>query len=181
MSTSTEGVALITGASSGIGAALAKRFAAGGHPLVLVARSGDKLARLAESLTREYGVKILVQAADLAKPDAARALSAALKRRRVAVDILVNNAGALQQGPFIAIPPRRHQDLIDLNVSGLTAMLAQFLPAMRRRRRGRVRPRDARRRRKDSCLRRDRRLRCRWPERSCGRELRLGRGLDLFW
>ena len=137
-STARAGTALITGASSGIGAALAKRFAAGGHPLVLVARSGDKLAKLAESLTREYGVKILVQPADLAKPDAARALSAALKRRRVAVDILVNNAGALQQGPFIAIPPRRHQDLIDLNVSGLTAMLAQFLPEMRRRRRGRV-------------------------------------------
>ena len=137
-SSARPGTALITGASSGIGAALAKRFARGGHPLVLVARSRGKLARLSESLTREYGVKVWVQPADLARPDAARALSAALKRQRVAVDILVNNAGVLQQGRFIAISARRHQDLIDLNVSGVTAMLAQFLPAMRRRRRGRV-------------------------------------------
>jgi short-subunit dehydrogenase len=132
------GTALITGASSGIGAALARRFATAGHPLVLVARSHARLATLAESLTRDHGVKVWVQTADLAKPNAARALYAVLKRRRVTVDILVNNAGILEQGRFTAISARRHQDLIDLNVSGLTAMLAQFLPAMCRRRRGRV-------------------------------------------
>ena len=137
-SSARAGTALITGASSGIGAALATRFAAAGHPLVLVARSRGKLASLAESLTREYRVKVWVQTADLARPGAAQALSAALKRQRIAVDILVNNAGILQNGRFTAIPARRHQDLIDLNVSGLTAMLAQFLPAMCRRRRGRV-------------------------------------------
>ena len=137
-SSARPGTALITGASSGIGAALAKRFAAGGHRLVLVARSRGKLARLAESLARDYGVKVWVQPADLARPDAARTLSTALQRQRVAVDILVNNAGVLQQGRFTAIPARRHQDLIDLNVSGVTAMLAHFLPAMCRRRRGRV-------------------------------------------
>ena len=137
-SSARPGTALITGASSGIGAALAERFAAGGHRLVLVARSRGKLARLAESLARDYGVKVWVQPADLARPDAARTLSTALKRQRVAVDILVNNAGVLQQGRFTAIPARRHQDLIDLNVSGVTAMLAHFLPAMCRRRRGRL-------------------------------------------
>jgi short-subunit dehydrogenase len=132
------GTALITGASSGIGAALARRFATAGHPLVLVARSRGKLDKLAESLKRDHGVKVCVRTADLAKPNAARALYAALRRRRVTVDILVNNAGVLEQGRFTAIPARRHQDLIDLNVSGLTAMLVQFLPAMCRRRRGRV-------------------------------------------
>lgn len=132
------GTALITGASSGIGAALARRFAVAGHPLVLVARSGGKLARLAASLSRDYGVKVWVQAVDLAKPNGARALNATLRRQQVTVDILVNNAGVLEHGRFTAIPARRHQELIDLNVSGLTAMLAQFLPAMCRRRRGRV-------------------------------------------
>jgi short-subunit dehydrogenase len=83
-------------------------------------------------------VKVWVQTADLSKPSSARALYAALSRRQIAVDILVNNAGVLQQGRFTAAPARRHQELIDLNVSGLTAMLAQFLPAMCRRRRGRV-------------------------------------------
>lgn len=138
VSRARAGTALITGASSGIGAELAKRFARAGHPLVLVARSRGKLATLAESLARDYGVKVWVETADLARPDAARALSAALKRQRLVVDILVNNAGVLEQGRFTAIPARRHQELIDLNVSGLTEMLAEFLPAMLRRRRGRV-------------------------------------------
>ena len=105
---------------------------------MLVARSRAKLVGLAESLTRDYGVKVCVRTADLAEPNAARALFTTLKRQRIAVDILVNNAGVLEQGRFTAIAARRHQDLIDLNVSGLTAMLAQFLPAMCRRRRGRV-------------------------------------------
>jgi short-subunit dehydrogenase len=130
--------ALITGASSGIGQALAKCFARDGHRLVLVARSAGKLDALAALLTAEYGVKVWVQPADLARRGATAALAAALKRKRIDIDVLVNNAGVLQQGLFTATPSQRHQELIDLNVAGLTGMLAQFVPPMCERGHGRV-------------------------------------------
>ena len=138
MKTHLADTALITGASSGIGEALAKCFAKDGHHLVLVARSTDKLEALAATMVKEHGVKVWVLPADLAKPGAAQALAAALKRMRIDIDVLVNNAGVLQQGAFTAMPATRHQELIDLNVSGLTAMLAQFLPPMVKRGHGRV-------------------------------------------
>jgi short-subunit dehydrogenase len=130
--------ALITGASSGIGEALARCFAKGGFDLVLVARSADKLRALAAELESAHGVAARVQPADLSRPGAAAALAAALKRKRVTVDVLVNNAGVLEQGAFCDIAASRQQELIDLNVSGLTAMLAQFVPGMRERGWGRV-------------------------------------------
>lgn len=131
-------VALVTGASSGIGEALAHQLAAAGHDLVLVARSADKLQALADSLKHAHGVRAWPMPADLAQPGAAATLAAALKRARRPVDLLVNNAGVLAHGPFAGMAPERHQQLIDLNVSGLTAMLAQFLPGMVARGSGRV-------------------------------------------
>jgi short-subunit dehydrogenase len=130
--------ALITGASSGIGEALAKRFAQNGHALVLVARNTARLESLAATLSADYGVKVWVEAADLARPAAAQELGAALRRRRIAIDVLVNNAGVLWQGEFASTPLRQHQEMIDLNVAGLTGMLAQFLPPMCRRGHGHV-------------------------------------------
>ncbi len=130
--------ALITGASSGIGAALARCFARDGHRLVLVARSGDKLTALADSLQSEFAVRVSVLPVDLSLPDAAAGLAAGIKRRRMVIDVLVNNAGVLEHGAFVRMPAQRHQQLIDLNVSGLTAMLAEFVPAMVQRGRGRI-------------------------------------------
>ncbi|MEJ5999295.1 SDR family NAD(P)-dependent oxidoreductase [Paucibacter soli] len=130
--------ALITGASSGIGAALARRFARAGFNVVLVARSADKLAALAKALTAEHGVKAWAVVADLARPDAAADLASAMKRARRPIDLLVNNAGVLAHGSFVEMPAQRHQQLIDLNISGLTAMLAAFVPPMVARGRGRV-------------------------------------------
>jgi len=130
--------ALITGASSGIGEALARCFAEGGHRLVLVARSEGKLKALSTQLAAEFGVQASAHAADLSQPAAAALLAAALRRKRIAVDVLVNSAGVLEQGLFTDIPTERHQALVDLNVSGLTAMLGHFLPPMLRRGRGRV-------------------------------------------
>jgi short-subunit dehydrogenase len=138
MATTTAHTALITGASSGIGEALARCFAADGHALVLVARSAGKLKALAAELETAHGVKVIVQPADLSEPDAPRLLAAALKRKRIAVDMLVNNAGVLEQGAFADMRPQRHQELIALNVAGLTGMLAHFLPPMQQRGFGRV-------------------------------------------
>jgi uncharacterized protein len=130
--------ALITGASSGIGEELARCFAKGGFDLVLVARSADKLRALATELGSAHAVAVRVQPTDLSQPAAAAALAAALRRKQVTVDVLVNNAGVLEQGAFCDMAASRQQELIDLNVSGLTAMLAMFVPGMRERGWGRV-------------------------------------------
>src|SRR5213593_1151459 len=87
------GRVLVTGASTGIGEALARRFARGGHDLVLVARSADKLEILATEIKQAHGVNVVPIAADLAEPHAAANLAATLKRRRLPIEILVNNAG----------------------------------------------------------------------------------------
>ena len=131
-------VALITGASSGIGEALAHRLAIAGHDVVLVARSADKLQALAEALSAAHGIKAWVAPADLAQPGAAAMLAAAMKRARRPIDVRVNCAGMLEYGPFVTLPAARQQQMIDLNISGLTAMLAQFVPAMVTRGQGRV-------------------------------------------
>ena len=129
-SASSQGTALITGASSGIGEVLAQRCAAAHYDVVLVARSADKLQALATHLAHQYGVTAKVQAADLAQAGAAAALAAKLKRQGHAVDVLINCAGVLQQGPFADMDAALHQGMIDLNISGLTAMLSAFLPGM---------------------------------------------------
>lgn len=138
MATARRPVALVTGASSGIGEALAHRFARGGHDLVLVARSADKLQALAATLRQQHGVRASAVPADLSQPGAAADLAAAMKRARRPIDVLVNSAGVLAHGPFTGMGAARHQQLIDLNISGLTALLAQFLPGMVARGSGRV-------------------------------------------
>lgn len=130
--------ALVTGASSGIGEALARCFAAAQCDLVLVARSADKLKTLAQELVHQHGVQVRVQPADLSQPGAAAQLLAALARKRCSVDILVNCAGVLEQGAFVTLSPASHQQIIDLNISGLTSMLSAFVPGMVERKAGRV-------------------------------------------
>ena len=131
-------LALVTGASSGIGEALARRLAQLGHDLVLVARSAERLQALADELQAASGIEARPLAADLAQPDAPAALAAALRRRRRPVEVLVNCAGVLHHGRFAAMPAPQHRAMIDLNVGALTAMLAQFVPTMVRRGHGRI-------------------------------------------
>ena len=131
-------VALVTGASSGIGEALAPCFAAAGHDLVLVARSAVKLQVLAQQLADDHGIKAWVEPADLAQPGAAARLVATLRRKRRRIDVLVNNAGVLVQGPFVGMKRGEAGRMIDLNISGLTALLDELLPAMVARGSGRV-------------------------------------------
>ena len=137
-SASPRRIAMITGASSGIGEALAKCFAADGFDLVLVARSADKLKKIAAELSKNHDVKAWVAAADLSEPEAPQRLAAAMRRARRSIDVLVNNAGVLEHGPFAQMSPQRHRDMIDLNVSGLTQMVAHFAPDMIKRGHGRI-------------------------------------------
>lgn len=135
---STRETALITGASAGIGASLARQFAKGGFDLVLVARSADKLKALARDLEADHAVTVTVMPADLAVPGAPKVLFDAVAKKKLAIDILVNNAGVMEMGAFAAITPERHQELIALNVATLTDMTARFLAPMVERGRGRI-------------------------------------------
>ena len=131
-------VALITGASSGIGECLAHCFAEAGHDLVLVARSADKLRLLAGQLMAEHGIKAWAEPADLALAGSVAELATRLKRQRRPVSVLVNCAGVLSQGAFIDMPTSTTQGMLELNVGALTAMLSTFVPAMVARGSGRV-------------------------------------------
>jgi short-subunit dehydrogenase len=126
----TSATALITGASSGIGRALARLFARDGYALVLVARRGSVLEELATELARDHGVAVRVMPIDLATPDAAMKLFGHLQHAEVKVDVLVNNAGFGMQGAFAALPVDRQLQMIHLNVTALTALTRLLLPSM---------------------------------------------------
>src|SRR5947208_1018973 len=106
--------ALVTGASGGIGAELARLFGADGHDLVLVARSGDKLAGLAEELGRAHNVGARALPADLARTEAPREIFDQLESEGVAVDALVNNAGVGSYGLFAETDLRSELDLLQI-------------------------------------------------------------------
>jgi len=130
--------ALITGASAGIGEALAGKFAEGGFDLVLVARSKAKLAGIAADLSARHGIAVEVVAADLSEPGAARALFDETAARGIDVDVLVNNAGVLDMGAFIAQETATLSRMITLNTLALTELASHFVPPMATRHSGRV-------------------------------------------
>jgi len=128
---------LITGASGGIGYELAKLFAGDHHNLVLVARSGDKLAQIAEEL-QPHGITVKTVALDLAAPPAAKFLFDQLQREGITVDILINNAGFGVHGEFAQMPEAEILGQISLNITALTELTRLFLPAMVARHSGRI-------------------------------------------
>jgi len=128
---------LITGASGGIGYQLAKLFARDHHNLVLVARSADKLAQVANEL-QGPGVAVKTIALDLASPPAPKFLFDQLQREGIAVDILINNAGFGAFGEFAQMPEEEILGQISLNITALTELTRLFLPAMIARRSGRI-------------------------------------------
>ena len=130
--------ALVTGASGGIGEELARMFAADGHSLVLLARSRDKLARLAEELKERHRVEARVLAADLSRAEAPDEVFRELQGEGVRVDALVNNAGFGSYGLFAETDLRQELDLLQVNVVALTHLTKLFLPGMIERRRGYV-------------------------------------------
>jgi short-subunit dehydrogenase len=132
------GRVLITGASAGIGAELAREFAKHGHSLVLVARSKDKLTALAGELNAAHDTDALVIVEDLSRKGCAQAIVDELADRGVEIDILVNNAGVLDVGPFADTATDVYDNMVALNVAALTSLTSLLLPAMVGRKFGRI-------------------------------------------
>jgi short-subunit dehydrogenase len=130
--------ALITGASSGIGEALAEVFAQHQYNLILVARNQPKLETLAAKLHLEYGVDVSVRPCDLSSSSNVKGLCDALLKDEIQVDVLVNNAGTVEHGSFVQIQPSEHEQIVQLNVCAITSLLAYLLPPMVARGKGRV-------------------------------------------
>jgi uncharacterized protein len=129
-------IVLITGASSGIGAALAKVFAAHGHELALVARRGDRLEALADEIAASGQPRPTVFTADLERRDGASAVAAELSSRGLEPAIVVNNAGFGLRGEAATLSRDEQLAMIDLNVRALTELSLMFVDSVARHRGG---------------------------------------------
>jgi uncharacterized protein len=136
ISSSPRPYALITGASSGIGMELAKQFAADKHNLILVARSGDKLIRLAKALGDQFGIQTKVISVDLGRPDGADLVYQEVQSSGLTVRYLVNNAGLGLFGKHQDTDLEDEQAMINVNITALTRMTKLFLPDMVKANRG---------------------------------------------
>jgi short-subunit dehydrogenase len=130
--------ALITGASAGIGVALAEELASGGTKLVLTARRKDRLEGLARRLTATYKISAEVFAADLVDPNAPEKIFAFTKEKGIEIDLLINNAGFGQYGEFHSIEKQRFLDMVQVNCHAVVHLTRLYLPEMIARRRGDV-------------------------------------------
>ncbi len=129
-------IALITGASAGIGAELARVFAAHGHEVVLVARRADRLNALAEEIAAGGESRPIVLSVDLEKRDAVSSLAAELTARGVEPQIVVNNAGFGLVGRAAALGRDEQLVMIDLNIRALTELSLAFVDSLARHRGG---------------------------------------------
>jgi short-subunit dehydrogenase len=132
------GVALVTGASSGIGAAFCRKFAASGLNVVAVARRSERLTALKEELEAQYRITVTPIPLDVSDKHAVEQLSAALESAGIEIDILVNNAGFGVLGTVESISREKNVGMVDLNCRAVVDLTAHFLPAMKARRRGAV-------------------------------------------
>jgi len=131
-------VALITGASKGIGRELATLFAEKRCDLVLVARSERELLQLKEELESRHAVSVMLMVKDLSLPDTAQSLFDAIKGRGIDVDYLVNNAGFGDYGAFTDSSWERYEKMITLNVTTLTHLTHLYAGEWRGRKPGRI-------------------------------------------
>jgi short-subunit dehydrogenase len=129
-------VTVITGASAGIGAALAHEFAAHGHELVLVARREQVLNALADAIAAKGATRPTVLRMDVARVDAARDIGESLARRGLEPEIVVNNAGFGLLGPTADLDRAQQLAMIDLNVRALTDLSLAFVASLERRKGG---------------------------------------------
>lgn len=130
--------ALITGASAGIGVALAQELAAGGTHLVLTARRLDRLQEIASRLAQQHGIQTHVFAADLARRQAPREIYDFTRQKNLRIDLLINNAGFGQYGELPQIDPDRLADMVEVNCTAVVQLTRWFLPDMVARRSGDV-------------------------------------------
>lgn len=129
---------LITGASSGIGEVFARKLAARGHNLLLVARSEDKLITLCNELGRINNTHAQCVAMDLSQPEAPARLFEETQKRGLEIDFLINNAGFGSMGEFSQLDLERELGMIDLNVCSLVELTHRFLVPMRERKSGSI-------------------------------------------
>src|SRR5689334_12521245 len=129
---------LITGASSGIGAAFARKLARRGRNVLLVARSEDKLIALCNEIGRASGIRAQYVAIDLTESDAAARLLEETRKRELMIDMLINNAGFGSMGDFAKLDRATELEIIDLNVKSLVDLTYRFLQPMRERRQGAI-------------------------------------------
>jgi short-subunit dehydrogenase len=134
----SQQTALITGASAGLGLEFAHLFARDHYNLVLVARSGPKLAELAEQLRQQYGTAVKTIPLDLGLPQASQTLFEETQRARIHVDILVNNAGYGMSGEFANLALEEAYGQIQLNITALTLLTRLYLAPMLERRAGKI-------------------------------------------
>jgi short-subunit dehydrogenase len=130
--------ALVTGASSGIGVALAKELASGGAHLVLTARRANRLEELSHNLRNAYGIQTEVFPADLVVSDAPEKIYAFTREKGMAIDLLINNAGFGQYGELTRVDPGRLLDMVQVNCTAVVHLTRLFLADMVQRRRGDV-------------------------------------------
>jgi uncharacterized protein len=135
---STNNIALITGASSGIGEAFARKLAAQGRNVLLVARSEEKLITLCNELGRLNRIRAQYLALDLTDPQAPARLFDEAASRGLTVDLLINNAGFGAMAEFTSVALDRQLSMIDLNVKSLVELTYRFLPPMRQRGQGAI-------------------------------------------
>lgn len=130
--------ALVTGACSGIGREIARRLAARGHALVLVSERPQALAAAADELRGKHGTAVHTLVSDLARPEAAGELHAAVVALGVEVDVLVANAGMFFFGEVVDADPAKANALLQLHVVTPSLLCTHFARDMRARRRGRI-------------------------------------------
>jgi NADP-dependent 3-hydroxy acid dehydrogenase YdfG len=124
-------IAVVTGAASGIGAAIATRLAADGAAVALLARRADRLEKLAAQIV-EAGGRALAVPTDITDPAAVARAATAVQEQLGEVDLLVNNAGLMKLQPFGEAPVTEWQQMVDVNLKGLVEVTHAFLPALKR-------------------------------------------------